>query len=119
MTGPGINVPSPYEIYNRYLEEEYKEIKEHVDMQRLQWSKYGCTIMCDGWTGPTRLSIINFIVYSKGTTVFLKSVDVSDKIKDHVYIEKLMKEVINEVGRENVVQIVTDNRSTFKKAGRK
>ena len=59
--------------------------------------------MCDGWTGPTKLSIINFMVYSKGSTIFLKSVDASDKIKDNKYIYGLLKGVIKEVGEANVV----------------
>ena len=74
--------------------------------------------MCDGWTGPTKLSIINFMIYSKGSTIFLKSVDASDKIKDNKYIYGLLKDVIKEVGEANVVQIVTDNRSIFVKAGK-
>ena len=73
--------------------------------------------MCDGWTGPTKLSIIIFMVYSKGSTIFLKSVDASDKIKDNKYIYGLFNDVIKEVGEANVVQIVTDNGSTFVKAG--
>ena len=56
-----------------------------------------------------KLSIINFRVYSKGTTVFLKLVDLSNNIKDHKYIYKLLKTIIKEVDQENVVQIVTDN----------
>ena len=71
--------------------------------------------MLDGWTGPTRLSIINFMVYSKGSTVFLKLADASNNIKDHKYIYKLLKNVIKEVGVDNVVQIVTNNRSMFVK----
>ena len=74
--------------------------------------------MCDEWTGPTKLSIINFMIYSKGSTIFLKSVDASDKIKDNKYIYGLLKDVIKEVGEANVVQIVTDNRSTFVNAGK-
>ena len=54
--------------------------------------------MCDGWTGPTKLSIINFTVYSKGSTIFLKSIDASDKIKDNKYIYGFFKDVIKEVG---------------------
>ena len=42
--------------------------------------------MYDGWTRPTKLNIINFMVNSKGITIFLKSVDASDKIKDNKYI---------------------------------
>ena len=52
----------------------------------------------------------------KGSTIFLKFVDESDKIKDNKYIYGLLKDMINEVGEANVVQIVTDNGSTFVKA---
>ena len=72
--------------------------------------------MCDGWTRPTKLSIINFMVYSKGSTIFLKSIDALDNIKDKKYIYGLLKDVIKEVGKANVVQIVTNNGSTFVKA---
>ncbi|RVX16879.1 hypothetical protein CK203_003292 [Vitis vinifera] len=118
QAGMGIEPPSPYEIKNKYLEMEYKEIEAYVNQQREKWKTYGCTIMSNGWTGPTKLSIINFMVYSKGTTVFLKSVDASNYIKDHKYIYELLKTIIKEVGKENVVQIVTNNGSAFMKAGK-
>ena len=93
-------------------------MEDYVNLQREKWETYGCTIMCDGWNGPTKLSIINFIVYSKGSTIFLKSVNASDKIKDNKYIYGLLKEVIKEVGEANVVQFVTDNGSAFVKVGK-
>ena len=111
----GIEPPSPYEIKNKYLEMEYKDIEAYVNQQRKKWKTYGCTIMSNGWIGPTRLSIINFMVYSKGSTVFLKSIDASNNIKDYKYIYKLLKNVIKEVEVDNVVQIVTDNGSAFVK----
>ena len=74
--------------------------------------------MGGGWTGPTKLSIVNFMVYCKGATIFLKSVDALDNIKDNKYIYGLLKDVIKKVGEANVVQIVTDNGSTFVKAGK-
>ena len=74
IVGMGIKPPSSYEIRNKYLEMEYKEMEAYVNQQREKWKTYRCTIMSDGWTGPTKLSIINFMVYSKGNTVFLKSV---------------------------------------------
>ena len=55
--------PSSYEIKNKYLDMEYNEMNEYVDGFKTKWETYGCTIMCDGWTGPTRLSIINFMVF--------------------------------------------------------
>ena len=62
---------------------------------------------------------INFMVYSKGSMMFLKSVNASNKIKDHKYIYDLLKEVVNKVGKQNMVQIVTDNGSAFVKGGKR
>ena len=114
----GIEPPSPYDIKNKYLDIEYKDMDDYVNLQREKWKTYGCIIMCDGWTGPTKLSIINFMVYCKWSTIFLKSVDASDNIKDNKYIYGLLKNVIKDVGEANVVQIVTDNGSAFVKAGK-
>ena len=114
----GIEPPSPYEIKNKYLDMEYKDMEDYVNIKREKWKTYGCTIMCNGWTGPMKLSIFHFMVYSKGSTIFLKSVDASDKIKDNKYIYGLLKDVIKEVGEANVVQIVTDNGSAFVKEGK-
>ena len=114
----GIEPPSSYEIKNKYLDMEHKDMKDYVNIQREKWKTYGYIIMCDGWTNPTKLSIINFMVYSKGSIIFLKFVDVSDKIKDNKYIYVLLKDVIKEVGEVNVVQIIRNNESTFVKAGK-
>ena len=73
--GIGIEPPSPFKIKSKYLKIEYKDMKAYVNIQKEKWKTYGCTIMCDGWTRPTKLSIINFMVYSKGGIIFLKSVD--------------------------------------------
>ena len=114
----GYRTTVSYEIKHKYLDMEYKDMEAYVNIQREKWKTYGCTIMSDGWTGPTKLSIINFMVYSKGSTIFLKSVDASNNIKDNKYIYGLLKDVIKEVGKQNVVQIVTDNGSAFVKAGK-
>ena len=50
---------------------------------------------------------------------FFKFVDASNRIKDHVYMYDLLKKVIAEVGKANMIQIVTDNASAFVKAGKK
>ena len=60
-----------------------------------------------------KLSIINFMVYSKGSTIFLKFVDASNYLKDNKYIYGLLKDVIKEVSKQNMVQIVMDNGSAF------
>ena len=65
-----------------------------------------------------KLSIINFMVHCKGSTIFIKSVDGLDNIKDKKYMYGLLKDLIKEVGEANVMQIVIDNGSTFVKAGK-
>ena len=84
--GMDIEPPSPCEIKSKYLEMEYKDMQDYVKIQKEKWKTYGCTIMCDGWIKPTKLSIINFMVYSKGSIIFLQYVDVLYKIKDNKYI---------------------------------
>ena len=114
----GIEPLFQYEIKNKYLDMKYKGMEDYMNIERKKCKTYGCTIMCDRWTGPTKLSIINFMVYSKGSTIFLKFVDASDKIKDNKYIYGLLKDVIKEVGEANVLQIVTYNGLAFVKAGK-
>ena len=49
--------------------------------------------------------------------MFLKYVDCSGEVKDKHFIANLLKEIIDEVGHENVVQIITDNARNCKGAG--
>ena len=109
---------SPYEIKHKYLDMEYKDMEAYVNIQKEKWKTYGCTIMCDEWTRSTKLSIINLMVYSKGSTIFLKYVDASNYIKDNKYIYGLLKDVIKEFDKQNVVQIVMDNGLAFVKVGK-
>lgn len=74
-----------YGIRTKYLDREFKKITAYVAGLKQKWAGYGCTIMSDDWTGPTKLSIINFMVYYKGGMVFLKSIDASGHIKDSNY----------------------------------
>ncbi|KAF6163314.1 hypothetical protein GIB67_025178 [Kingdonia uniflora] len=50
-------------------------------------------------------------------TVFLKSIDGSAHIHDAELIYKMLKDVIEEVGEKNVIQICTDNASNYVLAG--
>ncbi|XP_052620859.1 uncharacterized protein LOC128126784 [Lactuca sativa] len=49
--------------------------------------------------------------------LFLKAVNCFGEVKDRFFIVELMKEVINEIGHENIVQIITDNAANCKAAG--
>lgn len=73
--------------------------------------------MSDGWSDPTRKPLINFMATSGNGPMFLKAVNCFGETKTAFFISDLMKEVINEVGHQNVVQIVTDNAANCKAAG--
>ncbi|GAU26503.1 hypothetical protein TSUD_361360 [Trifolium subterraneum] len=115
--GLGFKPPSYHEIRIKYLDIYYGEISKVVAGYRSDWEKYGCTIMTDGWTDRKRRTILNFLVHSPKGTIFLKSIDASDITKTADKIFKMMDDVVEEVGEENVVQIVTDNAENYKETG--
>jgi hypothetical protein len=81
------------------------------------WGQFRVTIMCDSWTGPTKMCITNFMIFCNGHTFFHKSVNATGCVQNADFIYDLIKEVVvEEVGLEFVVQIVTDNGSNYKKA---
>ncbi|RRT59249.1 hypothetical protein B296_00029978 [Ensete ventricosum] len=47
-------------------------------------------MICDSWTRPTRISIINFLVYCNKRVIFHKSDNAFNKIQDANYIENLI-----------------------------
>ena len=77
--------------------------------------------MCDGWTNSiNHTHIMNFLVYCSKGTIFLKSVDASSvDTRNTDYYFQLLDKVVEEVGEEYVVQVVTDNEKALKAAGQK
>ncbi|KAJ9175625.1 hypothetical protein P3X46_014165 [Hevea brasiliensis] len=103
-----VSPPSAYEISEVYLKNEYKEMKKCIASFEGIWKEKGVTIMCDGW------------MYSNHGTVFHKSIDASNvECKDGEYYFRIMKEVVEEIGVEKVMQVVMDNEATIKVGGKK
>ncbi|XP_016676764.2 uncharacterized protein [Gossypium hirsutum] len=77
--------------------------------------------MCDGWTNSlNQMHIINFLVYCSKGTIFWKSVDVSSvRSRDAEFYYRLLDSVVEEIGENYIVQIVTDNEAAMKAAGKK
>ena len=117
LAGTGFVGPTAYEIGGPLLDDEIEELKEYIELFKKKFDTYGVTIMCDGWSSTTRLSIINFLVYCDGKVVFHRSFNTSDNDKDASYIFTLMDQVVQQIGSKSVVQMITDNGSAYKKAG--
>ena len=112
--GPGFKPPSYDEIRVKYLKEEVQATKDALEVHRTAWKKTGWTIMTEGWTDKRRITILNFLVNNSKGTIFLKSIDASAISKTANKICKMLDDIVEEIGEENVVQIVTDNAANYK-----
>ncbi|CAM8937151.1 unnamed protein product [Rhodiola kirilowii] len=117
--GPGLKPPSYHELRVPLLEKAKLETDKLRVKHEKSWKLYGCTLMSDGWTDRRGRHLINFLVNSQEGTFFLSSVDVSSKVQDANMLADMFEEQINLIGREHVVQVVTDNGANFKAAGGK
>ncbi|PSS34880.1 RuvB-like [Actinidia chinensis var. chinensis] len=114
--GKGLVPPSYHEIRETFLKKEVRETLNLLEKFKKQWKKTKCTIMSDGWSDKKRRSICNFLVNSPMGTIFLSSIDTSDIFKTGQKVFEMLDEVMEKVGEENIVQVVTDNASNYKLA---
>ncbi|XP_040952758.1 uncharacterized protein [Gossypium hirsutum] len=119
--GQGVQLPTPYEVSDVYLESEYQRVRDWVNGLKTHWKDLGATLMCDGWTNSlNQMHIINFLIYCSKGTIFWKSVDVSSvRSRDAEFYYCLLDSVVEEIGENYIVQIVTDNEAAMKAAGKK
>ena len=96
---------------------EVSHVKSIIEEYTAEWKKTGCSIMSDGWTDRKRRSICNFLVNSFKGIVFLSSMDTSDISKTTEKVFHMLDEIVEIVGEENVVQVVTDNVANYKAVG--
>ncbi|KAE8672552.1 hypothetical protein F3Y22_tig00111837pilonHSYRG00218 [Hibiscus syriacus] len=111
--GPSFKGPSYHELRVNLLGDCKRECCLLVEGYQANWAKSGCTIMADGWTDQQQRTLINFLVYCPTGVVFVKSVDASDVIKDAKTLCGLFSEVVEWVGAEHIVHIVTDNAANY------
>ncbi|KAK2637874.1 hypothetical protein Ddye_025669 [Dipteronia dyeriana] len=117
--GWAYRVPSCYDLSTWVLQKEVETINTVVDDVKKTWKTTGVTIMSDGLIDIRGRSLLNFLVNNpKGTVIFFKTIDASDMVKDVGLIFHLIDDVVEEVREDIVVQVVTDNASTYKAACR-
>jgi len=107
--GIGYKPPSYHDIREKNLKQVVQKTDVILEEFKEEWKRSGCTIMSDGWTDKKRRSICNFLVNSPKGTVFLYSLDTLDISKTADKVFKMLDDVVEFVGEENVVQVVTDN----------
>ncbi|GJV13068.1 retrovirus-related pol polyprotein from transposon TNT 1-94 [Tanacetum coccineum] len=103
-TKQSMSAQSYHNLRVTFLKDALDDTKKFVDSFRLQWQKYGCSIMSDFWTDGKGRCLINFLVNCPIDTIFLKSIDASEYVKDAQLIVKKINEVIEDVVDENILQ---------------
>ncbi|KAL8529987.1 hypothetical protein ACS0TY_007166 [Phlomoides rotata] len=115
--GPGFKPPTYHEVRVTCLSKVVTEVEQEIQTCRDEWKKVGCSLMVDGWIDKRQRTLINFLVNSPKGTVFLELVDASEYAKTGEKMAELIEGVINKIGGENVVQVISDNASNMVLAG--
>ncbi|KAL9664458.1 hypothetical protein QQ045_019859 [Rhodiola kirilowii] len=107
--------------YNRLRTTLLDQEKKHVELSlapiKNTWGAKEVTIVTDGWSDPQRIPLINFMACCESGPMLIKSVNCACEVKDKEFIANLLREVIDEVGHQNIVQVITDNASNCKGSG--
>ncbi|KAL8473312.1 hypothetical protein ACS0TY_030226 [Phlomoides rotata] len=65
LHGAGLKPHSYHKVRVPYLTKIVKEVEDdYFNVCRVEWTKYGCSIMVDGWTDKRQRTLINFLVNS-------------------------------------------------------
>ncbi|GJX19136.1 hypothetical protein Tco_0221813 [Tanacetum coccineum] len=101
------------------LKKEVEDTEDNIKNYKNEWAIKGCSILSDGWRDSiAQKDIVNFLVNSPKGSVFIRSLDVSEVTKDANTLFKMLENMVDEVGEQNVIQVVTDNASNYVKAGK-
>ncbi|XP_052176485.1 uncharacterized protein LOC127790825 [Diospyros lotus] len=106
--GLGFNPPSQYQLRETLLKGEVDRMKGLLKKHEEEWARNGCSIMTDAWSDRKR-SIMNLCVNSNAGTAFLSSKESSEEAHTSELIFEYVDKCIEQVGPQNVVQVVTDN----------
>jgi len=117
--GVGFKIPRYGELKGWILEEDLKEVQERVENIKRSWEQTGCSILLDCWTDQRGRSLISFLVDCPRGTIFLRSLDASDVVRDVDALFSLLSKVIEEVGVQNVVQVITHDPTCYMEAAGK
>ncbi|KAF0924420.1 hypothetical protein E2562_010087 [Oryza meyeriana var. granulata] len=109
--GPGLEPPSQYDLREKLLEEEYARTKSLLQEREAEKMKNGCSIMTDTWSDRKRRSIMNLCTNCADGTSFISSKEMSDVSHTSEVIFELVDKAIEDIGPDDVVQVVTDNAS--------
>lgn len=105
-------------ISDHSLQEEIATIKSYLVEYKASWAITGCSILADSWRDMRGRTVINFLASSPHNVYFVTSVDATEVVEDASNLFRLLDEVVEEIGEENVVQVITEDTPNYKAAGK-
>ena len=103
--------PNRQKISTKMLDDEVNEIEKYLSSFKTEASKYGVTLVSDGWTNIQMKPIINFLAATPNGCIFINALDVSGQVKDGSFLADEVSKSIESFGKESIVQVVTDSAS--------
>ena len=109
--------PSYNKLRTTLLVQEKTNVERLMQPIKATWNSKGLSIVSDGWSDAQRRPLLNFLAVTEDGPMFLKAINTEGISKTKEYISEKMLAVIDEVGAQNVVQVITDNAANCRAAG--
>ncbi|CAN4123247.1 unnamed protein product [Withania somnifera] len=116
--GEGLVGPSSRVLSGQFLQDEVISIRNRLSEYKASWAVTGCSILADSWLDTHGRTLINVLVSCPRGMYFVCSVDATNVVEDAKCIFNLLDKVIEEMGAENVVQVITQNTPNYQAAGK-
>ena len=111
------SMPSAKSIAGSLLTKEFARATEKLNL--ILRESDGLTLISDGWTNHRSEHIVNFVVKAIGRpSVFFKSINTSGVSQTAKNVAEAICEVIDELGSDKFVGVVTDNAANMRAAWR-
>ncbi|RWS20157.1 uncharacterized protein B4U80_12146 [Leptotrombidium deliense] len=104
--GSGFRLPSRRELSHSLLNNVFKEAKEYLRSKIVECDFF--SILIDGWENVRHVSVINIILCFP-LPMFYKSIEFGGQMMTGQLLYSEIKEVIEELGEDKVVAVVSDN----------
>jgi len=101
-------IPNVHELKGWILRNELQEIRKHIDEIKRSWTITGCCMLLDVWCDDANRTLMNVLVSCPKGTIYLRSVDVTIASQDTEAMEIVLNGLVQEVGINNVIQVIAD-----------
>jgi hypothetical protein len=114
----GYKPPAYNTLRTKLLDDTKASVEKDLKPFDTRTKTTGCSVISDGWDDAQHRPLLNSLAVNPKGVKFIDAVDTSGHTKDAQYIASILIEAIEEVGPDNVVQVVTDTPNVCKAAGR-